>query len=167
MPEFALIVEVISGLLIFIYAGYTALIKIFGDIGIFKKKKEEREAKEKKKREKEYKKYLEDASKEILDPIVERIKKTDEEQNKRLDKLIQSSNDMLRKEITKIYYKYLPYKALPRFVKEELVTMYTDYRQQNGNSYVEEIFEEMRLWNTVNTEEDLKIIEIKISDAEV
>lgn len=144
--DFVALAEIFGGLMIFIYALSNALAKIFGNVGVFKKRKEAKLEIEKKKKEEEFQTFLKSASSAYLDPITTKI-----------DKLINSSNDMLRKEITRIYYKYLPFKALPRYVKEELVTMYNDYKAQNGNSFVKDIFEEMKLWDTVNSEEDLRI----------
>ena len=146
--DFVAIAEIFGGLMIFIYALSNAIVKIFGNIGVFKKKKEAKLKQEEQRKEEEFSRYLKSASSAYLDPITTKI-----------DKLINSSNDMLRKEITRIYYKYLPFKALPRYVKEELVTMYNDYKAQNGNSFVKDIFEEMKLWDTVNAEEDLRIKE--------
>lgn len=154
--NFTTLVEVFSGLMIIIFAIYQALSKLLSNHGIFKKKKEEREQKEKFKRQEEYQDYLEKTAKKLLNSMIEDLKKTNHEQNERLDKLVDSSNDMLRKEITKIYYKYLQHKKIPRYMKEELFILYQDYRRQNGNSFVKEIFEEMKNWEVVSTEEEAK-----------
>lgn len=157
MPQidFSLLVETLSGLMVFIFAAYQAFSKIFGDVGVFKKKKEEKEKEERQKRKEEYSEYLSKSSKEIITPVINELKNANEEQNKKLDRLARSSNDVLRREITKIYYKYLPYKKLPRYLKEELFVLYQDYKEQGGNSFITEIYEEMKTWAVVQTEEEV------------
>lgn len=124
----ATLVEIISGAMILIYGLYQAFIKIFGNIGYFKKKKEEKLKKEKEQRKKEYKEFFEHGAEEIVGEILEKIDSINSEQNIRLDTLVNSTNDILRKEITKIYYKYVPYKKIPRYVKEEVFILYKDYK---------------------------------------
>lgn len=63
---------------------------------------------------------------------------------------------MLRREITNIYYKYLPYKRIPRYTKEELFHLVNDYQKQGGNTFVKEIFDEMKTWEIVQKEEDVE-----------
>jgi hypothetical protein len=56
---------------------------------------------------------------------------------------------ILRNEITKTYYKFLPSKALPTYEQENLIKQHTTYHNLNGNSYIDKIFEEMMTWETI------------------
>ena len=70
--------------------------------------------------------------------------------------LTKSSNDILRREIVKIYYRYLPYKKIPRFDKESLLKMVNDYFEQKGNSFIQDLYNEIKEWEVVESIEDLK-----------
>ena len=70
--------------------------------------------------------------------------------------LTKSSNDILRREIVKIYYRYLPYKKIPRFDKESLLKMVNDYFEQKGNSFIQDLYDEIKEWEVVESIEDLK-----------
>ena len=69
--------------------------------------------------------------------------------------LIKSSNDMLRKDIVRIYYKYLPYKKILQYDKEFVCAVYQDYHAQGGNSFIDGIMKIIRTWLVVSTEEEL------------
>ena len=157
MPEinFTDLVQICGGILIAIYALFQAFIKVFGNVGVLKKRKDEKEAQENIKREKECREQMGILIEELVIPIVNDIKKANINQDESLKQLKESSNDMLRREIANIYYKYLPYKKIPRYTKEELFHLVGDYQKQGGNSFVEEIFEEMKTWEIVQTEEDI------------
>lgn len=152
---FSDIANAIGGILVLIFATYQICEKIFNNYGLFKKIKQKKEQMEEEKIKKHFKNFLDNASKEILDPLVEEFYQANRKQEETLKNLLNSSNDILRRNITKIYYKYLPYKKIPRYIKEELFILYKDYRNQSGNSFVKEIFEEMIDWQIVNSEKDI------------
>ncbi len=54
---------------------------------------------------------------------------------------------MLRHEITDMYYKHLEDKKLAAYEKEDLIKMSEAYEKNHGNSYVQEIVNEMRHWD--------------------
>lgn len=58
---------------------------------------------------------------------------------------------MLRNDITNIYYKYLPTKTLPVYVRENLVYLNTAYVELGGNSYVCTIVKDMLTWDVSST----------------
>jgi hypothetical protein len=53
---------------------------------------------------------------------------------------------LLRNDITNIYYKYLPIKTLPTYVRENLTLLHDAYVDRGGNSYVCQIFKDMMTW---------------------
>lgn len=55
----------------------------------------------------------------------------------------------LRHEITLIYEKYRDKKEIPMRMRENLCTLYEDYVQRGGNSYVKTIYEEMLDWKVI------------------
>ena len=146
------IIEIAGGAMILIYGLYQAFIKVFGNIGYFKKKKEERLQREREERKKEYKEFFEQGADEIVEGVLKKIDEVNEAQNERLDTLITSSNDLLRKEITNAYYKYVTFKKMPRYIKEGIYVLYKDYKSQGGNSFIDEIFEEIKTWEVVLTD---------------
>lgn len=54
---------------------------------------------------------------------------------------------MLRNDITSIYYKYLPTKTLPTYVRENLILLHEAYTESGGNSYVCTIYKDMLKWD--------------------
>ncbi len=47
---------------------------------------------------------------------------------------------LLRSAITKIYYKYTDLGYIPRYEKENVSYLYSQYKAMKGNSYVDEIY---------------------------
>ena len=117
-----------------------------------KKKKIEAE---KKKQEEIIQKTTEKVAEQILTPIMTTFEEKNRLQDEKLSKLTKSSNDMLRKDIVKIYYKYLPYKKILQYDKEFVCAVYQDYHNQDGNSFIDGIMKEIRTWLVVLTEEEL------------
>ena len=154
--EFSHLVNILSGLLIVVFAGYKAFTTIFGNTKFFKERKDKKAQIEKEKRRKEREESLEEYSQKIVKPMIDDLKAENEKQNKRMDQLIKSSNDTLRQEITNIYYKYLPYKKIPFYAKESMMHMADDYIAQEGNSFVQGIVKEMLSWETTNTDEEAR-----------
>jgi len=50
---------------------------------------------------------------------------------------------LLRSAITKIYYKYTELGYIPRYEKENVTYLYTQYKAMDGNSYVDSIYPEI------------------------
>lgn len=154
--EFGHLVNLLSGLLIVVFAGYKAFTTIFGNTKYFKERREKKEQLAREERSKERETSLEEYSRKIVKPMTDKLKAENEKQNARIDKLIKSTNDILRQEITNIYYKYLPYKKMPFYAKESMLHMSDDYTSQDGNSFVQGIVNEMMTWETTNTDEEAR-----------
>ncbi len=50
---------------------------------------------------------------------------------------------ILRSSITKIYYKYIELGYIPQFERENVIYLHDQYKNMNGNSYVDEIYPEI------------------------
>lgn len=57
--------------------------------------------------------------------------------------------DLMRNEIVKIYYKRQKIKELYQYERESLDKMYEGYHAGGGNSFIEDIYSEMRRWTVV------------------
>lgn len=57
---------------------------------------------------------------------------------------------LLRSEITNIYYKYLEVGTIPVYALENLTMVYKAYKDEGGNSFVDEIYKSMLDWKVVN-----------------
>lgn len=66
-----------------------------------------------------------------------------------IDKTEKTDLTTLRHEITLIYEKYRDKKEIPMRMRENLCTLYEDYLQRGGNSYVKTIYEEMLDWKVI------------------
>lgn len=56
---------------------------------------------------------------------------------------------LLRSEIVRIYYRHVEEKHLREYEYENLVHCYKAYKQLDGNSFVDHIYEEMQEWTVV------------------
>jgi len=150
--NFSSIASAVGGFLVLVYLVWQVVVKFCGDKEWFNKRRRERQ----KQKEEEEKKQLKETIKEVIEPILSEIKERDSEQDKKLTCLIHSSNDMMRAEIVKIYYRYLPYKKMLQYSRELLNKLFHDYHDQGGNSFIEDMYNEMKTWPVVNTEKDLR-----------
>lgn len=144
-----------GGILIFIYLFWQVLEKVCGNFEWFQKMKKKRIEAEQKKQEELIRKSTEQIAEQMLTPIITTLEEKNRIQDEKLEMLIRSSNDMLRKDIVRIYYKYLPYKRILQYDKEFVCTVYKDYHSQGGNSFIDGIMTEIRTWLVVLTEEEL------------
>ena len=117
--------------------------------------KNEQKPKEKEELKQLYDEFTEGFVEKYADKVIEEIHKTDEAQNEKIDKLITSSNDMLRKELVTMYYHYLPYKKITIYMKKSFMKLYQDYHEQGGNSFIDEIYREVITWDVVESEEEI------------
>lgn len=146
----------IGGLLIICFLVWQAIEKFFGNVGFIKEKRIKREKEEKEKLKNLYQEFTEEFVKEFMPTILDKLNEHNEAQDDKLEKLIKSSNDILRKEIVRIYYKYLPYKKILQYDKEALIRLYTDYHNQGGNTFIDDIWAQMCTWEVVSCEAQLK-----------
>lgn len=86
--------------------------------------------------------------------ILEEIRQLSVEQSKNLEKLNQSSKDILRQKIMSIYHQYKEYRKMPLFAKEALDELYKDYKAQGGNSYIDKYYSRMNNWEIDYTEDE-------------
>lgn len=145
----------LGGVLILIFLFWQVLEKVCGNFEWFQKIKKKKIEAEKKKQEEIIQKTTEKVAEQILTPIMTTFEEKNRLQDEKLSKLTKSSNDMLRKDIVKIYYKYLPYKKILQYDKEFVCAVYQDYHNQDGNSFIDGIMKEIRTWLVVLTEEEL------------
>ena len=97
--------------------------------------------------------YLKEIKKSVLEDtkdILEEIRKLSIEQSKNLEKLNQSSKDVLRQKIMTIYHQYKEHRKIPVFAKEALDELYKDYKSQGGNSYIDKYYNRMKNWNIID-----------------
>lgn len=86
--------------------------------------------------------------------VLEEIRQLSVEQSKNLEKLNQSSKDILRQKIMSIYHQYKEYRKMPLFAKEALDELYKDYKAQGGNSYIDKYYSRMNNWEIDYTEDE-------------
>lgn len=150
--DFSQIASAVGGTLVLIYLIWQVVIKFLGEKDWFAKRRKERLARE----EAIQKERLQQNIKEVLEPMLQDIKDHNKEQDRKLSCLVRSSNDMMRAEIVKIYYRYSPYKKILQHSRELLEKLFHDYHDQGGNSFIEGLYNEMKAWPVVSTEEDLR-----------
>ena len=96
--------------------------------------------------------YLNEIKEEVLrdtEDILVEIKEINIKQSEALEKLNQSSKDMLRQSIMSIYFKNVNNKTISTTDKEILNELYKDYKNQNGNSYIDKYYGRMCTWKEV------------------
>lgn len=150
--DFSEIASAVGGFLVICYLVWQVIVKLLGDKDWFQKRKKAREAQHLL----EEKERLKAVIVETVPPMLDELKAHNQAQDEKLSKLICSSNDMLRLEIVKIYYRYRPYGRILQYDKEALVKLYHDYTAQGGNSFVKSIYKEMQDWTMVNSDKDLR-----------
>lgn len=150
--NFSSIASAVGGFLVLVYLVWQVIVKFCGDKDWFNKRRKEHQ----KRKEEENKKQLKETIKEVIEPMLLKLEERDNEQDKKLTCLIHSSNDMMRAEIVKIYYRYLPYKKMLQYSRELLNKLFHDYHDQGGNSFIEDMYNEMKTWPVVSNDKDLR-----------
>ena len=56
---------------------------------------------------------------------------------------------LLRSQITDVYYRYKEEESLPEYERENVDRLYEAYKALRGNSFIEDIYKEMRTWSTL------------------
>lgn len=75
---------------------------------------------------------------------------TSRQTRKDIKKVSVAQLDLMRNEIVKIYYKRQDIKELYQHERESLDKLYEGYHNGGGNSFVEDIYNEMRHWKVVS-----------------
>lgn len=57
---------------------------------------------------------------------------------------------LLRHEIVNVYVAYKETKEIPFFLKESVLIIYEVYKALGGNSFVEQLIREMKLWKVID-----------------
>lgn len=68
---------------------------------------------------------------------------------KRITSTEQTDLALLRNTITHIYFKYKDDKKIPHFEKENVLSLYENYKRLGGNSYVKNIIREVQDWEEI------------------
>lgn len=69
---------------------------------------------------------------------------------KGFNKIKEGQKCMLRNEILKIYYKYNKDAQIPQYERENLDYLYQAYEELDGNSFVHDIYDDMREWAIIS-----------------
>ena len=64
--------------------------------------------------------------------------------NRKLDNNLETQRNSCRNLIVDMYYKYGRYGEMPRYKHELLIKTYTNYKSMGGNSFIDELYEEMK-----------------------
>lgn len=153
--NFSEIASAIGGFFVLVYAIWQVFIKFCGDKDWFDKRRKQKQLEREEKKEKSLQKVISDAVSPLAEDLKE-IKARNKAQDDTLEKLVHSSNDMLRAEIVKIYYRYQPHQKMLQYSRELLEKLYHDYKNQGGNSFIEGLYNEMTTWPVVRTDKDLR-----------
>lgn len=85
----------------------------------------------------------------ITDVVKEATKDEFDKIHTFIEKTEKTDLTTLRHEITLIYEKYRGKKEIPMRMRENLCSLYQDYAQRGGNSYIKTIYEEMLDWKVI------------------
>ena len=78
----------------------------------------------------------------FVKPIRERIFNT--------KRSIEGEKCLLRSEMLRTYYKHLPHKEIRQYEFENFIKLYEAYKSLGGNSFIDEINEEVRHWKIIS-----------------
>lgn len=87
-----------------------------------------------------------------IDERLDRIEETNIYQNEQIDLLAVSQKNILRANIMDIYHTYRDTRVFPMSVKEQLDTLYKDYKELKGNSYIDKYYTRMSCWQVLEDE---------------
>ena len=85
----------------------------------------------------------------IMDVVKEATKDEFDKIHTFIEKTEKTDLTTLRHEITLIYEKCRGKKEIPMRMRENLCSLYQDYAQRGGNSYIKTIYEEMLDWKVI------------------
>lgn len=143
------IANLVGGALILSYIIWQVTLKIIKETSWFRTAAEKRKERGRRQRKREFEEFSEELINDFTNTVIQELKNENRLNQKRLDLLIHSTNNLLRREIIRIYYNYSPYKQIHQYNKEFLTVLYTDYHKLGGNSFIEGLWEEMKTWQVV------------------
>ena len=98
----------------------------------------------------------------VVDEKINELKSMTEAQDKQLAEisrtinlLNQSQLDMMRYDMNKIYYKYRPFKKILSADKKAFIKIYKDYKDMDGNTWIDALYSEVITWEIVEDESEL------------
>lgn len=94
-------------------------------------------------------KEIERKTPEIVNPLIQEMREQNAAQNEKIDQLILSSRDILRREIVAIYDKWCRKKVITFSDKELVDYLYRDYKLENGNSFIDGLYQNICTWEIV------------------
>lgn len=143
------IANLVGGTLVLSYFIWQVIVKITKETSWFRDAAEKRKERERLQRKCEFEEFSEELINNFSATVIQELKNDDQLNQKRLELLVHSTNNLLRREIIRIYHDYSPYKQIHQYNKEFLTILYTDYHNQGGNSFIEDLWEEMKTWRVV------------------
>lgn len=98
----------------------------------------------------------------VVDEKIDELKSMTEAQDEQLAEisrtinlLNQSQLDMMRYDMNKIYYKYRPFKKILSADKKAFIKIYKDYKDMDGNTWIDTLYSEVITWEIVEDESEL------------
>ncbi len=73
-----------------------------------------------------------------------------------MDLLNNAQLDMMRYNMNRLYYKYRSYQKILSCDKKAFLKFYNDYHEMGGNTWIDSLYEEVKDWEAVESEKDLK-----------
>lgn len=140
-----------GGLLLLIYFCWTVGNKVLADLNIVSKRQKEKHERKEKLRQEHYSQLVYDVTEKVLPRFADTVDEKFSVVEGKIDKITDSTNDLLRININNVYYKYNHYKRILRYDKENCAKMVQDYVSQGGNTYIHDLWEEMCTWEVVLT----------------
>lgn len=105
-------------------------------------------------------KQVADTVKKIQNDLTEHITQSETERkttlnainniNNKLDNSMESQRNTCRNLIVDMYYKYGREGEIPRYKHELLIKTYSNYKSMGGNSFIDEIYKEMKEYKVVD-----------------
>ena len=99
--------------------------------------------------------YLKEIAQEVLNNTssqLDNIQKINEQQSEIIDLLRKNVVDILRQKIERIYFKYESCRKIPRYEKENLEDLYSDYKRGGGNHHIDKLYNRMKEWEITDEE---------------
>lgn len=98
----------------------------------------------------------------VVDEKIDELKSMTEAQDEQLAEisrtinlLNQSQLDMMRYDMNKIYYKYRPFKKILSADKKAFIKIYKDYKDMDGNTWIDALYSEVITWEIVEDATEL------------
>ena len=74
-----------------------------------------------------------------------------------IDLMNNAQMDTMRYMMNSIYYRYRTYKKILSSDKKAFMKLYNDYHDMGGNTWIDNLYNEVKCWEIVEDESELKI----------